>query len=219
MKSRGLSALCGTIAVTVATLICGSVPAAARPLHVLVPHRFAAPPTTAQCEATAGLACYQPFQIQRAYDMNPLYHAGLTGRGETIVIVDSFGSPTVQSDLATFDAAFGLPAPPSFQIIQPAGAVPPFNPNDPNQPGWAEETSLDVQWAHTMAPGANILLVETPVAETEGVQGFPQIIEAENYVINHDLGDVITQSFGATEQTFPSPDSIYALRSAYFTWN
>ena len=67
-----------------------------------------------------------------------------------------------------------------------------------------------------MAPGANILLVETPVAETEGTAGFPQIVEAENYVIDHHLGQVISQSFGATEGTFPSAASIYGLRSAYF---
>jgi subtilase family serine protease len=66
-----------------------------------------------------------------------------------------------------------------------------------------------------MAPGANILVVETPVTETEGVQGFPEIVQAENFVIDHGLGDVISQSFGATEPTFPSPDSIRALRSAF----
>ena len=67
-----------------------------------------------------------------------------------------------------------------------------------------------------MAPGANILLVETPVAETEGTTGFPEIVAAENFVINHHLGDVITQSFGATEETFPNAGSIFALRGAYF---
>jgi subtilase family serine protease len=66
-----------------------------------------------------------------------------------------------------------------------------------------------------MAPGANLLLVETPVAETEGVAGFPQIVAAENYVIDHHLGDVISQSFGATEQTFPSEAALMGLRSAY----
>ena len=147
--------------------------------------------------------------------MDRLYKAGLTGRGETIAIVDAFGSPTIQSDLATFDQQTGLPAPPSFQIIQPDGQVPPYNPNTPDMTGWAEETSLDVEYAHTMAPGANILLVETPVDETKGVQGFPQIVQAENYVIDHDLGDVISQSFGATEETFPNAQSIMALRSAY----
>ena len=81
--------------------------------------------------------------------------------------------------------------------------------------GWAAETTLDVEWAHVFAPGAAILLVETPVSETEGVQGFPEIVKAENYVIDHDLGDVISQSFGATEETFPSKDSLLDLRSAF----
>ena len=81
--------------------------------------------------------------------------------------------------------------------------------------GWAGETTLDVEWAHTMAPGARILLVETPVSETEGTVGFPQIVTAEKYVINHHLGGVISQSFSATEQTFPSEASLLALRGAY----
>jgi len=81
--------------------------------------------------------------------------------------------------------------------------------------GWAQETSLDVEYAHAIAPGANILLVETPVAETIGVTGFPQIVAAENYVIDHHLGDVITQSFAAPEQTFPNAASLLNLRSAY----
>jgi subtilase family serine protease len=148
--------------------------------------------------------------------MKPLYRAGLTGRGETIVIVDSYGSPTIQSDLQTFDQAYGLPAPPSFKVIQPAGPVPPFNPTlNPDQPGWGVETSLDVEYSHSMAPGASIVLVETPVDETEGVTGLPQMMAAENYVIDHHLGDVISQSFGATEETFPSPQSIYGLRDAF----
>jgi subtilase family serine protease len=53
------------------------------------------------------------------------------------------------------------------------------------------------------------------MTETEGIYGFPQIVQAENYVINHHLGDVISQSFGANEQTFTSANQIYSLRSAY----
>jgi subtilase family serine protease len=189
-------------------------------MHITLNHRFAQPPTTAQCEAPppagAGVACYNPAQFQQAYDLNPLYHAGLDGSGKTIVIVDSFGSPTITQDLATFDSDNHLPAPPSFKIIQPAGQGPQYNPSDGTMGGWAIETSLDVEYSHAMAPGANILLVETPVAETEGVTGFPQIVEAENYVINHHLGDVISQSFGATEETFPNKQSVYDLRGAYF---
>src|SRR5579875_586178 len=141
---------------------------------------FAAPPTTAQCEQQLGIACYDPAQYHVAYDLGPLYSQGYAGRGQTIAIVDSFGSPTIASQLAVFDKAFGLPAPPSLKIIQPAGAVPPFDPNNSTMVGWAQETSLDVEYSHAIAPDANILLVETPVAETEGVTGFPQIVEAEN---------------------------------------
>ena len=174
------------------------------------------PPTTAQCEQSFQVACYEPSQIRQAYNLPVLYRHGVDGAGATIVIVDSFGSPTIANDLSVFDQQFGLPAPPSFSIIQPAGAVPPFDPTNSDMVGWAGETSLDVEWAHTIAPDANILLVETPVSETEGVTGFPQIVQAEEYVINHHLGDVISQSFSATEQTFPSKAALEALRGAYF---
>jgi subtilase family serine protease len=69
--------------------------------------------------------------------------------------------------------------------------------------GWGTETTLDVEYAHAIAPLASILLVETPVSETEGVQGFPQIVAAEDYVVRNKLAGVISQSFGATEETFP----------------
>ena len=177
---------------------------------------WAQPPTPAQCIAALGLACYRPSQFQQAYDLKSLYAAHLNGRGRTIVIVDSFGSPTIMSDLATFDQNFHLPAPPNFTVLQPVGKVPPFDPSNATMVNWAVETSLDVEYSHAMAPGANIVLLETPVAETEGTIGFPQIIAAENYAINNHLGDVISQSFGATEQTFPSPAVIQGLRSAYF---
>ena len=175
------------------------------------------PPTTAECQALFGLNCYQPAQMRKAYNLQPLYNAGLIGAGRTIVIVDSFGSPTIEHDLHVFDSTFGLPDPPSFKIIQPAGPVPPFDPSAFNgdEVGWGQETSLDVEWSHAIAPGANILLVETPTDETEGVQGFPEMIKAENFVIDHNLGDVISQSFGATEETFPNKDAILDLRSAF----
>ena len=172
------------------------------------------PPTLAQCEATFRVACYGPNQIQKAYDLPPLFASGVTGKGETIVIVDSYGSPTIGHDLGVFDRTYGLPAPPSFTVIQPAGPVPAYK-ADANREGWAGETNLDVEYAHTMAPGANLLLVETPTSENEGTTGFPQIVQAEEYVIDHHLGDVITQSFSATENTFPSGAALMALRGAY----
>jgi subtilase family serine protease len=200
----------------------GSVPGGAsladvavRPGLQHVGHVQPSPPTTASCRRDYKVACYQPAQIQQAYHLPGLYAQGITGRGTTIVIVDSFGSPTITSDLAAFDQAFGLPAPPSFRIIAPAGRVPAYDPNNSDMVGWAGETTLDVEYAHVVAPGASLLLVETPVPETEGVKGFPQIVAAETYVLKHHLGDVISQSFSATERTFPSPAAVKQLRGAY----
>jgi subtilase family serine protease len=175
----------------------------------------ASPPTTADCEKAYKVACYQPAQIRRAYGLPAVYASGVTGRGTTIVIVDSFGSPTIRNDLSVFDRTFGLPAPPKFTVIHPAGRIPPYDPGNSDMVGWAGETTLDVEYAHTIAPGASILLVETPVSETEGVHGFPQIVTAEEYVLRHHLGDVISQSFSATEQTFPSRAAVQGLRGAY----
>jgi subtilase family serine protease len=186
-----------------------------RPDLIQLGHRQQQVPTTASCEATYHVACYQPAQLQQAYNLSPLYHRGINGRGTTIAIVESFGSPTIRGDLATFDQTFGLPAPPTFTVIQPAGRVPPMNSGNDQMVGWAEETSLDVEYAHTIAPDANILLVETPVSETEGVTGFPQIVTAEDYLLSHYRVDVISQSFAATEQTFPSFAALRALRAPY----
>jgi subtilase family serine protease len=184
---------------------------------VIHPAGVMATPSQAHCEEAFSSHCLTPQQVETAYDLGPLYARGVTGKGETIVIVDSFGSPTISHDLAVFDQQFKLPAPPSFRIITPDGKIPSWNRNDSDMTGWGGETTLDVEYAHTIAPGANILLVETPVSETEGVTGFPQIVEAENYVLKNHLGDVISQSFSATEQTFAGLKQIDKdnLRSAY----
>ncbi len=156
---------------------------------------------------------YTPAQIRAAYSVNPLLHKGINGTGESIVIVDSFGSPTIRHDLRVFDRQFRLPPPRSLMIIHPAGRIPPFK-RTQTRIGWAEETTLDVEWAHVMAPRARIVLVETPVSENEGRSGFPQIVKSEKYVLARRLGGVISQSFGATEETFPK-GSVRPLRAAY----
>ncbi|MGA2529957.1 MAG: S53 family peptidase [Acidimicrobiales bacterium] len=185
-----------------------------RPDAIHAARGFSSPATTAECKQKIHISCYGAGQIRQAYNVWPLYRKGITGKGETIVIVDSYGSPTIKHDLAVFDAQYKLSAPPSFTIIQPAGAVAPYRASS-NREGWAGETTLDVEYAHVIAPGASILLVETPTSETEGTTGFPQIVTAEEYVIHNHLGDVISQSFSATEQTFPTAESLLDLRAAY----
>jgi subtilase family serine protease len=198
------------------TPVVGSRPAVVsiRPNLVHASGARSAPPTKAFCERKYKIACYLPKQVQRAYRVPALLRRGIDGRGQTIVIVDSFGSPTVRRDLRVFDRKAGLPAPPSLRIIHPAGKISRYRPTASRE-GWAGETDLDVEYAHTMAPGARILVVATPTAENEGTTGFPQIVRAEKYVISHHLGSVISQSFSATEQTFPSRKSLIGLRGAY----
>jgi subtilase family serine protease len=183
---------------------------------MVVTHRVhsPSPPTEAQCIADYSVPCYGPTQLETAYNEQPLFAQGINGSGETIVIVDSFGAPTIVSNLGTFDRAYGLPAPPSLRILQPVGKVT-FKATTTTMVGWAGEATLDVEYSHAMAPGANIILVETPTAESLGPTGFPTIVAAENYVIDHHLGDVISQSFGAAEETFPDAQSLLALRSDY----
>jgi subtilase family serine protease len=220
-----------TAAVAGLVLLTGVVVGAAPPAPGLAGHRAGpaiviapavvhaagaqeAPPSTAYCEQHYKIACYEPAQIEQAYHLPALYHHGVTGAGQTIVIVDSYGSPTVAHDLAMFDRAARLPPPPSLRVIQPAGKVAPYRPTG-NREGWAGETDLDVEYAHAIAPGASILVAETPTSENEGTTGFPQIVKAEKYVIGHHLGAVISQSFSATEETFATRSALLNLRGAY----
>src|SRR6185437_3807754 len=158
-----------------------------------------AAPTDAQCRAVIEVPCYSPQEIRTAYGLNGLI-AKDGGRGQTIVIIDSYGSPTVAADLAQFDIDFGLPAPPSLKVLAPLGSVP-FDPNGVDQLGWAEETSLDVQWSHAMAPQASIVVLTSPVSETEGVQGLPEFLKLEQYALDNHLGNVVNQSWAASEAT------------------
>jgi subtilase family serine protease len=142
-------------------------------------------------DGSQGPRCYQASQIQRAYGYSGLLASGIDGTGKTIVIIDAFSSPTIASDLKDFDRDMGLPD--TAFTITPVGNVPAFDINDGNQVGWAEEISLDVEWAHAMAPGAAIDLVEAASNQDA------DILAATKYAIDHKLGDVISQSFGEAE--------------------
>jgi subtilase family serine protease len=145
--------------------------------------------------------CYTPSDIDAAYGVDALHAEGTTGAGETIVIVDSYGSPTAQADLDRFSDTFGLPRT-TIQFIYPDGKPVYNNSVNGSAPGWAFETSLDLQWSHAIAPDAHIVLVEALPAETEGVQGFPGIFKGEQMAIKQFPGAVMSQSFAVTEQSF-----------------
>src|ERR1700677_1413763 len=108
----------------------------------------ASAPDVAQCQQQNQLPCYDPAQIDQAYSLTG---GNSAGSGVTIAIVDTYGSPTIASDLATFDSQFGLAAL-KLSIIRPAGPVPKFNSQSADMVSWAGETTLDVEWAHAIAP-------------------------------------------------------------------
>ena len=103
---------------------------------------------------------HTPAQIRQAYGFNQISQ---DGSGQTIAIVDAYNAPTIRNDLATFDSQFGLQAPPNFTILNQngGGSLP------GTDAGWAGEISLDVEWAHAIAPNANIVLVEANSASLQ----------------------------------------------------
>jgi len=162
--------------------------------------------------------CYTPDQIRAAYGVDavaPISVGGQTvpnyGQGQTIVLVDSYGSPTAAADLQHFHDTFfpALPAP-DFEQVFPLGN-PQFdntcNSNGLSGPcaaaGWSGEATLDIEWAYAIAPLAHIVLMAVPPAETEGVQGFPNLFKAIAGEIDATPpGTLFSMSFGVTEQTF-----------------
>ncbi|MDR3540156.1 MAG: S53 family peptidase [Desulfosporosinus sp.] len=122
-----------------------------------------------------------PSQIKKAYGLDTV---AATGKNQTIGIVVAYGSPTIASDLSSFSKKFGLPTA-SLTIATPQGRV-------KTNAGWALETSLDVEWAHALAPDAKILLVEAKSASLTDLLG------AEDYAASHGA-QVINNSWGASE--------------------
>lgn len=134
-----------------------------------------------------------------AYGMESLIERGLTGKGQTVVDIVSFGSPTLQQDVDVFDRQFGLP-PITIQVLAPIGTTK-FDPANNDMLGWAEETTLDVEIIHAMAPEANIVVLTSPVDETEGTIGLPQFLQLEQYAVDKHLGQIFSQSYVASETT------------------
>ncbi|HET7385861.1 MAG TPA: S53 family peptidase [Nocardioidaceae bacterium] len=145
-------------------------------------------PSPQECVKQYGLACYTPDEIRTAYDIPDSW----TGAGQSIAIIDAYGSPTVQSDLDTFSAAMGIPST-HVNVYCPSGCPDTGTAHKGQPPGWAGETSLDVQWSHAIAPDATINLV---VASNNYGNSLNNAVE---YAVDHDLGDVMSMSYGADE--------------------
>ena len=158
-----------------------------------------------------GTTCYDPYQMRHAYSIDTLIGAGFDGGGKTVVIIDAYQSPNIAQELSTYDTFYALPglnglgnptdpSLGSFTQVAPDGLTP-FVSGDPTMTSWAEEISLDVLWAHAIAPGANITLVLAKSSSDA------DILSATEYAVEHDLGDVISQSFGENESCM-DPDLV-----------
>jgi subtilase family serine protease len=138
-------------------------------------------------EPGAALNCYTPQELATAYDIP----SKLTGAGQTIVIIDAFGDPTLTQDLGVEDTTFGLPAA-NVNVIYPNGQ-PAFDATNADEVNWSGEIALDVESSHAIAPAAKIDLV---IAKSDND---PDILNALKYVVAHRLGSVLSQSFGEAE--------------------
>ncbi|HEX5569999.1 MAG TPA: hypothetical protein VFX31_01340, partial [Ktedonobacterales bacterium] len=104
---------------------------------------------------------YTPQDMRAAYGVTSLYDSGKRGQGQTVVLIESYGSPTLKQDLDVFDQQFNLPTP-KLTILNPLGTVP-FDGGNSEMQGWQAETSLDVEIVHAIAPDASIVVLTSPV--------------------------------------------------------
>ncbi|SDN05704.1 kumamolisin [Paenibacillus sp. yr247] len=137
-------------------------------------------------------------KIQQAYNFSPVYKSGLDGAGQTIAIVDAYGSPTIQSDLQTYNqkveqGAFGADEPLNLEVMSPPPGQAKQPVNSSVAADWAGETSMDVELAHAVAPGAKILLV---VTKDDG----NSLFIAVNKLIDKELANQISLSWGMPEE-------------------
>ena len=152
-------------------------------LHYEVHPKVQALPGLRYSNCAGSTNCLTPTIVKTGYN----FPTGADGSGQTIMIVDAFGSPTIVNDLKVFDKAVGLPPPPAFTILYPGG-----KPNS-TQTIWNEETTLDVEWAHAAAPGAKIVLIVAANDQGQSIQS------AQQFAIQNHFGNVLSLSFGVQE--------------------
>lgn len=157
--------------------------------------------------------CYNPQQFLSAYRIDRLHKMGLTGKGQTIIVVDSYGSPTLQQDLDKFSDTFGFPRT-TIEFVYPNGTY--INPmQTEHQVGWAGEASLDVQWAHAVAPDARIVAVISNSDEETGMSGMEDLFEGLRMATAKYPGAVVSMSFGTGEHTFTAEEAEKYLRGEF----
>ncbi len=145
------------------------------------------------------LLAITPANLQILYGLPAVYKKGWNGAGQTIVLLEAYGYPTIEADANAFFQLAGLPPLTSsnFKIIYPQG--PPVSPIAGELSGWNLEIALDVQWAHSIAPGAKIVVVAAAGQETT------DFLAAMTYIVNNHLGNVVSDSWGEDLDILTSP--------------
>ena len=174
-----------------------------------LPHENAKPPKVSQAgvvrplaspnpalfyETPSSLACVYGF-VALTTGCNPATATAVVANAATplsIAIVIAYHNPTIQSDLTTFDAQFGLPAPPSFQVVYASGSPP------ATDSGWAQESSIDIEWSHAMSPNAKLYLVE---AASNSDSDLFAAIDFASTLVTNDGGGIVSMSWGHTERS------------------
>ena len=142
---------------------------------------------------------YTPAQLQAVYGLDKAYKQKLDGAGQTIVLLEAYGYPTMKADANAFSAMTGLPVFTSatLKVIYPEG-----RPSDPQAgvlTGWDREIALDVEWAHAMAPGAKILVVAANGQNSEDFQA------AMQYIIDNSLSSAVSDSWEVDTDVLSGP--------------
>jgi subtilase family serine protease len=167
-------------------------------LSAAVAGRFLPQAFSPQAGGSASPDGFTPAQIRAAYGVDQVNFNGTpgSGAGQTIAIVTAYSNPNLRSDLQAFDAAFAIPDPTMFIVNQTGGAdLPGTDPVGPGGANFEQEACLDVQWAHAIAPGATLLVVEADDPN-------PGNIFAAVDFARHQPGvSVISMSFGTAEAT------------------
>ena len=146
------------------------------------------------------LVCdYLPSELWAALGLDEIFAAGYNGAGQTIVLVEGYGYPTMEQDANAFSKMGGLPQlnASNFRIVYPEGTP---NPNLGILTGWDTEIAIDLQSAHTAAPGAHIVVVATNGQDNEDFQ------QSISYIAEHDLGNTVSNSYGEDIDLIAGPE-------------
>ncbi len=155
---------------------------------------------------------YTPAQVAQAYGFNQIAFGSVkgTGAGQTIAIVDAYDDPNIQADLNTFDTQFGLPSTTVTRVNENGGATLPAT---DSTGGWELEESLDVEWAHAIAPGAKIVLVEASSPNDNDLLAGVNYAAANANVVSMSWGGSEFSNESAYDSNFSAPGVAFVASS------